>query len=113
MRIYSKDSCANIGAFRAVQFACMANIGVVVTSHTTLNCDVVTESTCLIWICIAVMSRGGCTGGDRLSPLKHKKVTLFKMILYNAENNIRDIRPFCRPLFCHRSVVKYTSSLLQ
>jgi len=35
------------------------------------------------------------------------------MIFYNSENSIRDIRPFCRPLFCHSSVVKYTSSLLQ
>jgi len=26
--------------------------------------------------------------------------------LHNSENNIRDIRPFRRPLFCHRSVVK-------
>jgi len=40
-------------------------------------------------------------------------VTLFTMILYNSENNIRDTRPFCRPLFCHSSVVKYVSSLLQ
>jgi len=31
----------------------------------------------------------------------------------NLENNIRDIRPFCRPLFCHSSVVKYSSFLLQ
>jgi len=28
------------------------------------------------------------------------------MILYNSENNFRDIRPFWRPLFCHSSVVK-------
>jgi len=33
------------------------------------------------------------------------------MILYNSENGIRDIRPFCRPLFCHSNVVKYTSCL--
>jgi len=35
------------------------------------------------------------------------------MILYKSENNIRDIKPFCRPLFCHSSGVEYTSSLLQ
>jgi len=34
-------------------------------------------------------------------------------VSYNSENNIRDIRPLCRPLFCHSSVVKHTSSLLQ
>jgi len=41
------------------------------------------------------------------------KVTLFTMILCNSENSIRDIRPFCRPLFFHSSGVKNTSSLLQ
>jgi len=46
-------------------------------------------------------------------PLKHRKETLFTMILYNSENNIPYIRPFCRPLLCHSSVVKYTSFLLQ
>jgi len=35
------------------------------------------------------------------------------MILNNLENSIRDIRPFCRYLFCQSSVVKYTTSLLQ
>ena len=34
-------------------------------------------------------------------------------MFYNSESNIHDIRPFCRQLFCHCSVVKYTSSLLQ
>jgi len=29
------------------------------------------------------------------------------------ENNIRDVRPFCRPLFCHSSFERYTSSILQ
>jgi len=51
--------------------------------------------------------------GGAISPLKPKKVTFFTMILYNSENNLCDSRPFCRPLFCHNSVVKYTSSLLQ
>jgi len=30
------------------------------------------------------------------------------MILYNSEKSIHDIRTFCRLLFYHRSVVKYT-----
>ena len=48
--------------------------------------------------------------GDRL-PLKPTKVTLLTVIMYNSENNIRDIRLFCRPLFCHSRAVKYNSSL--
>jgi len=48
-----------------------------------------------------------------IEPKKTTKVTLFTMNLYNLENSILDIRPFCRPLFCHSSVVKYTSSVLQ
>jgi len=38
----------------------------------------------------------------------HPTTPLVKLYL-----TIRDTRPFCRPLFCHSSVVKYTSSLLQ
>jgi len=49
-------------------------------------------------------------GADTWNP---KKVTLFTMILYNLENSTRDLRPFCRLLFCHRTVVKYASSLLE
>jgi len=30
------------------------------------------------------------------------------MIVYNSENIIRNTRPFCHPLVCHRSVVKCT-----
>jgi len=52
-------------------------------------------------------------GGRAIAPLKPTKVTFFTMILNNSENSIRDVRPFCRPLFSHSSVVKYTSSLLQ
>jgi len=52
-------------------------------------------------------------GGGAIAPSKTYKVTLFTMILYNLDNSIRDIRPFCHPLFCHGSVVKYSSSLLQ
>jgi len=48
-----------------------------------------------------------------IAHLKPAKATLFIIIFYNPENNIRDIRPFCHPLFCYSSVVKYTSSLLQ
>jgi len=56
-----------------------------------------------------------CRGGSRRGrspPLKLTKVTLFTMIFYHPDNGIRDIRPFCRPLFCHSSVVKYTSDPL-
>jgi len=41
------------------------------------------------------------------------KLTLFTVIVYNTENSICDIRPFCRPLFCHSSVAKNTSSPLE
>ena len=54
-------------------------------------------------------SAGADPGGER----KATKVTLFTTILYSSENSIRDMRPFCRPLFRHSSVVKYTSALLQ
>ena len=59
--------------------------------------------------------RGGSKWGrlGRSSPLKPAKVTLITMILNNSENVIRDIRPFCRDLFCHSSIVKCTSSLFQ
>jgi len=54
-------------------------------------------------------SRGGSRGTIRaIAPIKPKKVTLITTVLYNPENNIRDIRSFCRPLLCHSSVVKYT-----
>jgi len=47
------------------------------------------------------------------SSLKPMKVTFSTTIIYNSENNIRDIRSFFRPIFCHSSVVKYASTLLQ
>jgi len=47
------------------------------------------------------MARGP---GDR-PPKNYTKVTLFTMIFGNSENSIRDIRPFCRLLFCHSSAV--------
>jgi len=46
-------------------------------------------------------------------PLEATKVSFFTLILNNSENSIGDIRPFCHPLFCHSSVVRYTLSLLQ
>ena len=55
----------------------------------------------------------GESWGEIGAILNKRKVSLFTQIFYNSENNIRDISPFCRPLFCHSSVVKYTSSLLQ
>jgi len=62
--------------------------------------------------------KGQCFSQGRIRAIAPSKtyestVILFTMILYNSENSIRDIRPFCRPLFCHSSVVKCTSCLLQ
>jgi len=76
----------------------------------------------------ARFDQGGRLG--RSPPLKLTKVTLFTMILYNARNNMSKpipnkslvifelshcsrIRSFCRPLFCHSSVVEYNSPLLR
>ena len=57
--------------------------------------------------------RSGSKGSDwAIAPPKPLKVTFFTIIVYNSENNIRGIRLFFRQLFCHTSVVKYTSSLL-
>jgi len=49
--------------------------------------------------------------GDRIP--KTQEATLFTMTVYNSENSIRNTTRFCRPLFCHRNVVRYTSSLLK
>jgi len=57
-----------------------------------------------------VLIDGGRLGRSFLKPTK---VTFFTTIIHNSENNSRDIRSFCRPVFCHSSVVKYTSTLLQ
>jgi len=48
--------------------------------------------------------QGGAIGV--ISPPKTFESNFFTMILYNSENSIRDIRLFCRSLFCHTSVVK-------
>jgi len=42
-----------------------------------------------------VIMKGGSREGA-IAPLKPKKVILFTIILYNAENKIRDVRPFHR-----------------
>jgi len=58
-----------------------------------------------------IQYRGG-SKGERLGrsfPLKPTKV----MILYNSETNFGAIRPFCHPLFCHSSVVKYTKPVMR
>jgi len=55
--------------------------------------------------------QGGAIGA--IAPLRPTKVCLFTIIFYKSENNIRDISPFCRPLFCDSNAVKYMSSLLQ
>jgi len=50
---------------------------------------------------------GADPGGDwAIASLKPTKVTLFTLILYNFQKNIRDIRPFCRLLFCHSTAVR-------
>ena len=58
-------------------------------------------------------SQFGSSGGRSPRPQKLTKVTLLTLILYKSENSICGTRPFCRPLFCHSSLVKYTSSRLQ
>jgi len=54
-----------------------------------------------------IKNRGGSSWGaiEATHPLKPKNATLFTMIFYNSENSIRVIRPFCRQLYCHYSVV--------
>ena len=53
----------------------------------------------------------GSDWGDRTPPhVKPKKVTFCTMLLYNSENSIRYLKPFCRPIFCHSSVLKYNLS---
>ena len=61
---------------------------------------------------IPILSESGTDPGGAIVPLlKPTKVTLFTTILYNSEKSIRDIRPFCHPLFCHSSGVKSFISL--
>jgi len=53
-------------------------------------------------------------GGDwGIGPLETYESNFIHHNFCNSENNIRDIVPFCRLLFFHSSVEKYTTSLLQ
>jgi len=69
-----------------------------------LNCG--NSHTALHLVC---SNPGGRLG--RSLPLKHTKVTSFTIVFHNSEKSIRDIRPYCRLLFRHRSVVKSTYSI--
>ena len=58
------------------------------------------------------VSAPGADPGGRLgrsTPWKPTKVTLFTIILYNLKSSSCNIGQFCRPLFWHSSVVKFTS----
>ena len=46
-------------------------------------------------------------------PTKTYELTLLAMIVHNSVNIICSTKRFYHPLFCHSSVVKYTSSLSQ
>ena len=57
-------------------------------------------------------------GGSRWSDWGDRPPEIYESNLIhhnfnNSKNSIRTIRAFFRPLFCHSSAVKYTSSLLQ
>ena len=58
-------------------------------------------------------TQGRIQGGGTIAPTKTYESNFFHHDFENLENSIRDIRPFWRPLFCHSSVVKYTSCPLQ
>ena len=73
----------------------------------------------LILVSCSLFLRHAVTGADPAgvdwggrSPTTYESNSV-TMIFYKSENSIRDIRSFCRPLLCPRSVVKHTSSLLQ
>ena len=55
--------------------------------------------------------RGGSGGVGRSPPLKPTKETSFTKILYHSENNIRDIRPFCRLFLSQKCCEVYFISL--
>jgi len=55
----------------------------------------------------------GVDPGGGISPPKTYETNFIHHGITIRKNRFRDIRPFCRLLFCHSSVVKYTSSLLQ
>jgi len=58
---------------------------------------------------------GADPGRGELSPEMYESnfIHHVTMIFCNSENNIHDIKPFCHLLFCHSSIMKYTSSPLQ
>ena len=61
-------------------------------------------------------SRRSGSRGERLGrspPPKTYESTFIRHDFVQSQNSIRDIRRFCRQLFCGSSVVKYASSLLQ
>jgi len=69
-------------------------------------CDCWTQTSVAVnaptqWLLIAVSHAVLNNAKRKIAPLKPMEVTLFTMILYNSENNIRDWRPFCHPLFYH------------
>ena len=75
-----------------------------------------TSGSKLLFFHQVVSNRGGSTGADPRGRSAHRKTyesNLFHHDLYNSENSIRSMRLFYRPLFCHSSVVTYTSLLLQ
>ena len=72
-------------------------------------------STQILTFSLHLRSRRDAGGGSRmqgwLTPLKPTKVTFITMIYKIWKEAF--MRPFCRPLFCHNSVVKHTSSLIK
>ena len=61
-----------------------------------------------------IFSRGGSRGviGAIASHKTYERNFIYHDFVQFG-NSIGDIWPFCRPLFCHRIVVKYISPLLQ
>jgi len=57
-------------------------------------------------VLIVILHRGRSREDWGNRPPKIYESNLFTTILYNLENNIRDIRPFRRLLFCRNSFVK-------
>ena len=55
------------------------------------------------------IQRVGCLG--RLPPPKTYESNFIHHVFCNSESSIRNIKPFCRPLFCYNSVARCTSSL--
>jgi len=80
----------------------------------SLLCNYVERCCCIMVIrCCRYQRRIQGERLGRLAPLKSYESKFIHHDFCNSENSIRNIRPFCRPLFCYSSVVKYNSSLLQ